>query len=134
MARSDMTDFMTQDRREFVFGVEKGEKPSGNVDASTGEGEGIGFGHIDQLKLVGDVGAGRMIGEALTELGQVGLKAGVLDQTHFALDDLGQSISLFDLGTLAGQDGFGSSAHGISRTAPRANEKAKGQADHQASE
>ena len=67
--------------------------------------------------MIEDAGSGRVLGQPLTELGQVGLEGRILDQADFEFDLAGRFISLVDLGLFAGQNSLGPPGYGISSAA-----------------
>ena len=104
VAGGDMADFMAKDGRQLVLGIHESKQPAGNVNMTTRKREGVGLRHVGYVEAIVDLSPGRVLGESLTELGDVSFEGRILDEADFAFDAVGGPIPLFDLGPLAGED------------------------------
>ena len=78
VARRDVTDFVTDDRRELCLGIEVGHDAARDVDVSARCGEGIDLGAVQQRERVLELRAVALLGQFLADIVDVVLQRGVL--------------------------------------------------------
>lgn len=83
---------------------------------AAGEREGVGFGHVGDLEAVDDLATRRVSGQTLTELVEIISQFRIVHEADLLLDDPSGFIALLDFSSFTGEDGFGATAHRISRT------------------
>jgi hypothetical protein len=101
MARGDVADLVTENRRHLGFVVEVGENPAGEKDGPSRKGEGVDHRVIHDRKRPGEIGTLGIGRQPLADLIDVILERLVLNQAHFLSHLLGGLLPHLDFLSLA---------------------------------
>jgi hypothetical protein len=122
VAGGDVTNLVTQDRRQLGLRVEVGENAAGDVDEASRQREGVHHGIVDHREGPRQVGSFRVRGQLPAHLLHVGLQLGVVVQA----DGLGHVLAGLpahgDLLLLADQAQLALAGGGVDGAAARRHE------------
>jgi hypothetical protein len=78
-----MADFVTDDACQLGLAVEIGHDAPRDIDVTARQGEGIDLRRIQHRECPGEIGAVRLLGQALADVVHIGLQARVVDHAVF---------------------------------------------------
>ena len=86
VAGSHVDDLMTQDAGKLALGIRQGQQPARDVDVPVGKGKGVRLRLVDDLKGVGDVLSGGLLGDPPPHGLHVGQEHRIGDEPHARFD------------------------------------------------